>query len=230
MEKPRADGAAASNERYMARGVSASKEDVHAAIANVDKGLFPKAFCKIVPDIAGDPEWCTCMHADGAGTKTSLAYMYWKETGDLSVWHGVAQDSVVMNTDDLLCIGCVDNILLSSTIGRNKALIPAEVLSALIGGTEVCCIVHGVRHVLWHVVLWHTSCCMLHRTYFGHSAPPVSASSGAAQRVEHLARPTIILQVRSFAAAPAERRRIWATSSAPSSSTPRSSRACAAAT
>ena len=130
------DGAAATNERYMARGVSATKEDVHAAIANVDKGLFPKAFCKVVPDIAGDAEWCTCMHADGAGTKTSLAYMYWKETGDLSVWRGVAQDSVVMNTDDLLCIGCVDNILLSSTIGRNKGLIPAEVLSALIGGTE----------------------------------------------------------------------------------------------
>jgi phosphoribosylformylglycinamidine cyclo-ligase len=130
------DGSAATNERYMARGVSATKEDVHAAIANVDKGLFPKAFCKVVPDIAGDAEWCTCMHADGAGTKTSLAYMYWKETGDLSVWRGVAQDSVVMNTDDLLCIGCVDNILLSSTIGRNKGLIPAEVLSALIGGTE----------------------------------------------------------------------------------------------
>ena len=109
---------------------------MHAAIANVDKGLYPKAFCKVVPDIAGDPEWCTCMHADGAGTKTSLAYMYWKETGDLSVWRGIAQDSVVMNTDDLLCIGCVDNILLSSTIGRNKGLIPKEVLSALIGGTE----------------------------------------------------------------------------------------------
>ena len=128
--------AAPANERYMARGVSASKEDVHAAIAKVDKGLFPKAFCKVVPDIAGDPEWCTCMHADGAGTKTSLAYMYWRETGDLSVWKGIAQDSIIMNTDDLLCIGCVDNILLSSTIGRNKALIPAEVLAGLIGGTE----------------------------------------------------------------------------------------------
>ena len=120
----------------MARGVSAAKEDVHAAIANVDKGLFPKAFCKVVPDIAGDPEWCTCMHADGAGTKSSLAYMYWKETGDLSVWRGIAQDSVIMNTDDLLCIGCTDNILLSSTIGRNKNLIPGEVLKALISGTE----------------------------------------------------------------------------------------------
>ena len=128
--------AAPASERYMARGVSASKEDVHAAIAKVDKGLFPKAFCKVVPDIAGDPEWCTCMHADGAGTKTSLAYMYWRETGDLSVWKGIAQDSIIMNTDDLLCIGCVDNILLSSTIGRNKALIPAEVLAGLIGGTE----------------------------------------------------------------------------------------------
>ena len=120
----------------MARGVSAAKEDVHAAIAKVDKGLYPKAFCKVVPDIAGDPEWCTCMHADGAGTKSSLAYMYWKETGDLSVWRGIAQDAVIMNTDDLLCIGCVDNILLSSTIGRNKAKIPAEVLAALISGTE----------------------------------------------------------------------------------------------
>ena len=126
----------AAGERYMARGVSAAKEDVHAAIANVDKGLFPKAFCKVVPDIAGDPEWCTCMHADGAGTKSSLAYMYWKETGDLSVWRGIAQDSVIMNTDDLLCIGCTENILLSSTIGRNKSLIPGEVLKALISGTE----------------------------------------------------------------------------------------------
>ena len=126
----------AATERYMLRGVSAAKEDVHAAIAKVDKGLFPRAFCKVVPDIAGDDEWCTCMHADGAGTKTSLAYMYWKETGDLSVWRGIAQDSVIMNTDDLLCIGCVDNILLSSTIGRNKSIIPGEVLSALIAGTE----------------------------------------------------------------------------------------------
>ena len=132
-----AEEAPAANERYMARGVSASKEDVHAAIANVDKGLFPKAFCKVVPDLlTGDEEYCTCMHADGAGTKSSLAYMYWKETGDLSVWRGIAQDAVIMNTDDLLCIGCVDNILLSSTIGRNKALIPGDVLKALISGTE----------------------------------------------------------------------------------------------
>ena len=132
-----AEEAPAANERYMARGVSASKEDVHAAIANVDKGLFPKAFCKVVPDLlTGDEEYCTCMHADGAGTKSSLAYMYWKETGDLSVWRGIAQDAVIMNTDDLLCIGCVDNILLSSTIGRNKSLIPGEVLKALISGTE----------------------------------------------------------------------------------------------
>ena len=120
---------------HMARGVSASKEDVHAAIADVDKGLFPKAFCKVVPDLlTGGEDFCTCMHADGAGTKSSLAYMYWKETGDLSVWRGIAQDAVIMNTDDLLAIGCVDNILLSSTIGRNKSLI--EVLKALIGGTE----------------------------------------------------------------------------------------------
>jgi phosphoribosylformylglycinamidine cyclo-ligase len=118
------------------RGVSASKEDVHAAIKKVDKGLFPKAFCKIVEDIAGDEAYCTCMHADGAGTKTSLAYAYWRETGDLGVWRGIAQDSIVMNTDDLLCVGCVDNIFVSSTIGRNKALIPGEVLSALINGTE----------------------------------------------------------------------------------------------
>lgn len=131
------DATIAANERYMARGVSASKEDVHAAIANVDKGLFPKAFCKVVPDLlTGDEDYCTCMHADGAGTKSSLAYMYWKETGDLSVWRGIAQDAVIMNTDDLLCIGCVDNILLSSTIGRNKSLIPGEVLKALISGTE----------------------------------------------------------------------------------------------
>ena len=127
---------AAADERYAARGVSASKEDVHAAIKKVDKGLFPKAFCKIVEDIAGDEAYCTCMHADGAGTKSSLAYAYWRETGDLSVWRGIAQDSIVMNTDDLLCVGCVDNIFVSSTIGRNKALIPGEVLSALINGTE----------------------------------------------------------------------------------------------
>ncbi|SMD34479.1 phosphoribosylformylglycinamidine cyclo-ligase [Reichenbachiella faecimaris] len=125
------------NERYMQRGVSASKEDVHNAIKNIDKGVFPNAFCKIVPDmLAGDEAYCNIMHADGAGTKSSLAYMYWKETGDLSVWRGIAQDAVIMNTDDLLCVGAVDNILLSSTIGRNKNLIPAEVLTALIEGTE----------------------------------------------------------------------------------------------
>lgn len=125
------------NERYMQRGVSASKEDVHAAIKNIDKGLYPNAFCKIVPDfLGGDDHYCNIMHADGAGTKSSLAYAYWKETGDLSVWKGIAQDAVVMNTDDLLCVGAVDNILLSSTIGRNKNLIPGEVLAALINGTE----------------------------------------------------------------------------------------------
>lgn len=121
----------------MQRGVSASKEDVHAAIKNLDKGLYPNAFCKIVPDfLGGDDHYCNIMHADGAGTKSSLAYAYWKETGDLSVWKGIAQDAVVMNTDDLLCVGAVDNILLSSTIGRNKHLIPGEVLAALINGTE----------------------------------------------------------------------------------------------
>jgi len=125
------------NERYMQRGVSASKEDVHNAIKNIDKGVFPNAFCKVVPDyMGGDDAYCNIMHADGAGTKSALAYMYWKETGDLSVWKGIAQDAVIMNTDDLLCIGAVDNILLSSTIGRNKNLIPGEVLSALINGTE----------------------------------------------------------------------------------------------
>ena len=119
------------------RGVSASKEDVHNAIKNVDKGLFPKAFCKIVEDrLTGDDDYCIVMHADGAGTKSSLAYMYWKETGDLSVWRGIAQDAIVMNIDDLLCVGVVDNILVSSTIGRNKNLIPGEVISALINGTE----------------------------------------------------------------------------------------------
>ncbi len=124
-------------ERYKQRGVSADKEDVHNAIKNVDKGLFPKAFCKIVPDtLSNSNDHCVIMHADGAGTKSSLAYMYWKETGDLSVWKGIAQDAIVMNTDDLLCIGAVDNILLSSTIGRNKFLIPGEVLSAVINGTE----------------------------------------------------------------------------------------------
>jgi len=123
--------------RYNLRGVSASKEDVHNAIANIDKGLYPKAFCKIIPDImAGDDDYCTVMHADGAGTKSSLAYMYWKETGDLSVWKGIAQDAIVMNLDDLLCVGVTDNILLSSTIGRNKNLIPGEVIKAVIEGTE----------------------------------------------------------------------------------------------
>lgn len=122
--------------RYAQRGVSSDKEDVHTAIKNVDKGLFPKAFCKIVEDIANDPEYCTIMHADGAGTKSSLAYLYWKETGDLSVWKGIAQDAIIMNIDDLICVGCVDNILLSSTIGRNKNLISGEVISAIIEGTE----------------------------------------------------------------------------------------------
>lgn len=123
--------------RYSQRGVSASKEDVHAAIKHIDKGLFPKAFCKIVPDmLGGDEAFCNIMHADGAGTKSSLAYTYWKETGDLSVWKGIAQDAIVMNTDDLLCVGATDNILLSSTIGRNKNLIPGEIIAALINGTE----------------------------------------------------------------------------------------------
>ena len=121
----------------MMRGVSAMKEDVHNAIKHIDKGLFPQAFCKIIPDIlGGDPDYCNIMHADGAGTKSSLAYMYWKETGDLSVWKGIAQDALVMNTDDLLCVGAVDNILVSSTIGRNKMLIPGEVISAIINGTD----------------------------------------------------------------------------------------------
>jgi len=123
--------------RYMARGVSAAKEDVHAAIKNIDKGIFPQAFCKIIPDIlGGDPEYCNIMHADGAGTKSSLAYAYWRETGDLSVWKGIAQDALIMNTDDLLCVGAVDNILVSSTIGRNKMLVPGEVISAIINGTD----------------------------------------------------------------------------------------------
>lgn len=126
-----------SDNRYNQRGVSASKEDVHAAISRIDKGLFPKAFCKIVPDhLSGDKDYCIVMHADGAGTKSSLAYMYWKETGDLSVWKGIAQDAIIMNTDDLLCVGATDNILLSSTIGRNKNLVPGEVISAIINGTE----------------------------------------------------------------------------------------------
>lgn len=126
-----------STDKYTLRGVSAAKEDVHNAIKNIDKGLFPKAFCKVVPDIlSGDEDYCIVMHADGAGTKSSLAYAYWKETGDMSVWKGIAIDSIVMNIDDLLCVGITDNILLSSTIGRNKQLIPGEVISEIIGGTE----------------------------------------------------------------------------------------------
>jgi phosphoribosylformylglycinamidine cyclo-ligase len=126
-----------SDNRYNQRGVSAGKEDVHNAIANIDKGLFPQAFCKIVPDfLSGDEDYCVVMHADGAGTKSSLAYMYWKETGDLSVWKGIAQDALIMNVDDLLCVGATDNILLSSTIGRNKNLVTGEVISAIINGTE----------------------------------------------------------------------------------------------
>jgi phosphoribosylformylglycinamidine cyclo-ligase len=125
------------SDRYTQRGVSASKEDVHQAISKLDKGLFPKAFCKIVPDYLGnDDTFCTVMHADGAGTKSSLAYLYWKETGDLSVWKGIAQDAIIMNIDDLLCVGATENILLSSTIGRNKNFIPGEVISAIINGTE----------------------------------------------------------------------------------------------
>lgn len=125
------------SKRYAQRGVSASKGDVHNAIKNIDKGLFPKAFCKIVPDyLTNDSDYCLVMHADGAGTKSSLAYMYWKETGDISVWKGIAQDALIMNIDDLLCVGAVDDIMLSSTIGRNKNLIPAEVISAIINGTE----------------------------------------------------------------------------------------------
>jgi phosphoribosylformylglycinamidine cyclo-ligase len=126
-----------SESRYNQRGVSASKEDVHSAIKNIDKGLYPQAFCKIIPDlIVGDEAYCNIMHADGAGTKSSLAYLYWKETGDISVWKGIAQDAIIMNLDDLLCVGATDNILLSSTIGRNKNLIPGDVLSAIINGTE----------------------------------------------------------------------------------------------
>ncbi len=125
------------SDRYNQRGVSASKEDVHQAISKLDKGLFPKAFCKIVPDYLGhDENFCTVMHADGAGTKSSLAYIYWRETGDLSVWKGIAQDAIIMNIDDLLCVGATENILLSSTIGRNKSLIPGEVIAAVINGTE----------------------------------------------------------------------------------------------
>ncbi|PDS26240.1 AIR synthase related protein [Flavobacterium branchiophilum] len=125
------------SKRYNQRGVSASKEDVHNAIKNIDKGLFPKAFCKIVPDyLTNDSEYCLVMHADGAGTKSALAYLYWKETGDIAVWKGIAQDALIMNIDDLICVGATDNIMLSSTIGRNKNLIPAEVISAIINGTE----------------------------------------------------------------------------------------------
>jgi len=125
------------NQRYNLRGVSAQKEDVHNAIKNIDKGLFPKSFCKIIPDIlGGDADFCNIMHADGAGTKSSLAYAYWRETGDISVWKGIAQDALIMNIDDLLCVGCTDNILVSSTIGRNKHLIPGEVIAAIINGTE----------------------------------------------------------------------------------------------
>ena len=123
--------------KYSKRGVSYRKEDVHSAIKNIDKGLYPRAFCKIIPDIlAGDPDYCNIMHADGAGTKSSLAYVYWKETGDMSVWKGIAQDAIVMNIDDLLCAGACNNILISSTIGRNRKLIPGEVISAIINGSE----------------------------------------------------------------------------------------------
>ena len=133
------------SKRYAQRGVSAAKEDVHKAIKNVDKGLYPKAFCKIVPDyLTGDEEYCLVMHADGAGTKSSLAYMYWKETGDLSVWKGIAQDALIMNIDDLLCVGATDNIMLSSTIGRNKNLIPGEVISAIINGSEA--LLHDLKN------------------------------------------------------------------------------------
>ena len=125
------------SDRYLQRGVSASKEDVHNAISNIDKGLYPNAFCKITEDYLGnDPDYCNIMHSDGAGTKSSLAYIYWKETGDLSVWKGIAQDAVIMNIDDLLCVGTIDNIILSSIIGRNKALIPGEVIASIINGTE----------------------------------------------------------------------------------------------
>ncbi len=139
------------SERYSQRGVSASKEDVHKAIKNIDKGLFPQAFCKIVPDyLTGDEDYCLVMHADGAGTKSSLAYMYWKETGDISVWKGIAQDALIMNIDDLICVGATDNIMLSSTIGRNKNLIPGEVLSAIINGTEELISDLGVHGITIH--------------------------------------------------------------------------------
>ncbi|MBS1554427.1 MAG: phosphoribosylformylglycinamidine cyclo-ligase [Bacteroidetes bacterium] len=138
-------------DRYTQRGVSAAKEDVHQAIAKLDKGLFPKAFCKIVPDLlANDPAYCTVMHADGAGTKSSLAYMYWKETGDLSVWKGIAQDAVIMNIDDLLCVGATGPILLSSTIGRNKSKVPGEVITAIINGTEE--VLEMLRHYGMNII------------------------------------------------------------------------------
>ena len=141
-----------SDSRYQQRGVSASKEDVHNAIKNIDKGLYPKAFCKVLPDIlAGDPEYCNIMHADGAGTKSSLAYIYWKETGDLKIWRGIAQDALIMNIDDLLCVGAVNNILVSSTIGRNKKLVPGEVISAIINGTEE--IIEELRSFGMNIVL-----------------------------------------------------------------------------
>jgi phosphoribosylformylglycinamidine cyclo-ligase len=141
------------NSRYQMRGVSSDKEDVHAAIKNVNKGLFPKAFCKVVPDFLGnDDDYCIVMHADGAGTKSSLAYIYWRETGDTSVWKGIAQDAIVMNTDDLLCVGATENILLSSTIGRNKNLIPGEVISAIINGTES---ISRTVKKLWYYYLQH---------------------------------------------------------------------------
>lgn len=141
------------SKRYSMRGVSASKEDVHSAIKNIDKGLFPKAFCKIVPDyLTQDEDYCLIMHADGAGTKSSLAYMYWKETGDISVWKGIAQDALIMNIDDLLCVGATDNIMLSSTIGRNKNLIPGEVISAIINGTEE--LIEGLKN---HGVTIHST-------------------------------------------------------------------------
>jgi phosphoribosylformylglycinamidine cyclo-ligase len=134
------------DQRYNLRGVSALKDDVHKAIKNIDRGLYPKAFCKIIPDIlGGDPEYCNIMHADGAGTKSSLAYVYWRETGDLSVWKGIAQDALIMNIDDLLCVGAVDNILVSSTIGRNKLLVPGEIISAIINGTDE--LLHELREM-----------------------------------------------------------------------------------
>jgi phosphoribosylformylglycinamidine cyclo-ligase len=142
-----------SDTRYNLRGVSAGKEDVHNAIKHVDKGLYPQAFCKIVPDhLSGDEDYCIVMHADGAGTKSALAYMYWKETGDLSVWKGIAQDALIMNIDDLLCVGATDKIMLSSTIGRNKNLIPGEVISAIINGTEELLEELDRRRTRWNTI------------------------------------------------------------------------------